>query len=40
MEQATFSAGCFRDGEAAFRQTPGVLGTSVGNIGGNTVNPT
>ena len=29
MEQATFAAGCFRGGEAAFRQTPGMLETRV-----------
>ena len=40
MEQATIAAGCFWSGEAAFRQTPGVLETSVGYTGGNTVNPT
>ena len=39
-ETATFGAGCFWGVEAAFRQTAGVLETSVGYSGGHFDNPT
>jgi peptide-methionine (S)-S-oxide reductase len=36
---ATFGGGCFWKIEAAFRQVPGVISTSVGYMGGHFPNP-
>lgn len=38
-KKATFGAGCFWGVEAAYRQIPGVLSTTVGYLGGTLKNP-
>ena len=40
MAKATFGAGCFWGGEAAFRRIDGVTGAAVGYAGGHKENPT
>jgi len=39
-EKAYFATGCFWGAERKFWQTPGVLATSVGYMGGDVTNPT
>jgi peptide-methionine (S)-S-oxide reductase len=40
VEKATFGAGCFWQVEIEFANTPGVVGTAVGYLGGTLENPT
>jgi peptide-methionine (S)-S-oxide reductase len=39
IERATFGAGCFWQVEIEFANTPGVVGTAVGYLGGTLQNP-
>ena len=40
MAKATFAAGSFWQAEEAFRHLPGIIGTTVGYMGGTVSNPT